>query len=547
MSNVPSIAVRRAALRWMLLSGTALTGGVLLCLANPTPASADQQFLKHGSLVISSTTYDNTKGQVKSLAAGTTLPNTATATTVAVAGNDYVHVWDNERPDASFGVTSAIQLTDIDLSSGHVFGAMQVPTDQVVTSFSSKSELGLHVVKAWPNTRVVFVGYGLADVGAIDVSNSDAVRGQDPTNPVTHAFGSNYAFARTIVSVDAKGGIVYTPTIDYGGNNGRNALLGSNGLYYMVGNANNGNAAAFGPTPYSPTCTSPADTPASGNPNCTLPDVTLTTGLNVVNPIDSLFASTTPPANNSAEVDPLIQYGPGTQFPSPNTLTKPDKAGKDNNYRGVTEYGGALYFTKGSGSNGMQTVYTVTAPNSLPTVANAASSTITVVPGFPTDAAKTTGGNYTPFAVFFANPTTMYVTDEGSGNATDVAIHGGLEKWSLGNDGVTWHLDYVLTNGLIGPSGSVDNLTGSDGPWPAITTVGLRNMDGRVNGDGTVTIWATTATASASTDNGADPNKVVQITDQIAATTLNAVANETFTTIAGPVYGTVFRGVGFVE
>jgi hypothetical protein len=39
----------------------------------------------------------------------------------------------------------------------------------------------------------------------------------------------------------------------------------------------------------------------------------------------------------------------------------------------------------------------------------------------------------------------------------------------------------------------------------------------------------------------------VEITDQIAATQLSQVGNESFTTAAGPVYGTVFRGVGFVE
>ena len=149
-----------------------------------------------------------------------------------------------------------------------------------------------------------------------------------------------------------------------------------------------------------------------------------------------------------------------------------------------------------------------------------------------------------PFAVFFANPTTMYVTDEGTGNATDAASNAGLQKWVLGSDG-TWHLQYVLTKGLIGV---VDvNVTGSDGPWPAITTIGLRNLTGRINRNGTVTLWATTSTKSASGDNGADPNKVVEITDQIAATQLSQVANESFITDAGPVYGTVFRGVGFVE
>ncbi|MDE2474147.1 MAG: type I phosphodiesterase/nucleotide pyrophosphatase, partial [Alphaproteobacteria bacterium] len=281
------------------------------------------------------------------------------------------------------------------------------------------------------------------------------------------------------------------------------------------GNANNGNAAKFGPG------------------NGTNPDVTETTGLEVVNPIDAANAAVAIPANNSAEVDPLIQY----VFP-PN---KPDKPGKDNNYRGITEFGGALYFTKGSGSNGVQTVYTV---DRLPTVANAASTTISIAPGFPTDSAKITGGNFTPFGVFFANATTMYVADEGSGNVTDQTQHAGLEKWSLVNG--TWQLDYVLTKGLIGVVDA--NLTGADGQYPDVTTVGLRNLTGVVHGNGTVTLWATTSTSSASGDAGADPNKVVRITDILAATTMTGpVAQETFRTVLGPAYGTVYRGVAYAK
>jgi hypothetical protein len=485
------------------------------CPAVSATALVTCSVLNPSSLVISSTTYSASQGAVASLAVGTTIPNTATATQSAVAGNDYVNVWSNAKVDGSFGVTSAIQLTDIDPASGHVFSTVSVPTSQVVTSFSSKSELGLHYVQDSSGAgHIVFVAYAGAGVGALDVSNSDAVAGQDPTNPVTFAFGSSYAFARTIVSMDALGSLSYTPTIAYGGNNGRSALLGSNGLYYAVGNANNGNASTFGP-------------------NGTTPDVTETTGLEVVTPINGATSNVAIPANNSAEVDPLIQY----QFTDGGKL---DKAGKDDNYRGLTEYGGALYFTKGSGSNGIDTVYTVP---SLPTVANAASQTITVVPGFPTDSAKATNGNYTPFAVFFANPTTMYVTDEGTGNATDASSHAGLEKWSLVNG--TWQLDYVLTSGLIGTVDS--NVTGSDGPWPSVTTIGLRNLAGSVNqATNTVTLWATTSTSSTSGDNGADPNKVVTITDQLGATTLTgAVASESFSVVVGPTYGTVYRGVAF--
>ena len=138
----------------------------------------------------------------------------------------------------------------------------------------------------------------------------------------------------------------------------------------------------------------------------------------------------------------------------------------------------------------------------------------------------------------------MYVTDEGTGNATDAANHAGLEKWSLING--TWQLGYVLTRGLVG---TVDtNLTGKDGPYPNVTTIGLRNLTGVLDGYGTVTLWATTSTSSASGDNGADPNKVVRITDDVAATTMTGrVMQESFETVAGPTYGTVYRGVAYVH
>jgi hypothetical protein len=496
-------------------------------------ARAKSILIRHNSVVISSSTYDRTQGAIASLTIGTTLAKSATATAMAVAGNNYVTTWNNASVDGSYGVTSPIQLTDISAANDVVLRTFGVPTSQVVTSFSSKSELGLHITQDKHGREggdgggddrgddrgyhLVFVGYGGAGVGALDVSNSDAVVGQDPTNPVTHAFGSTHAFHRTIVSMGVYGNFAYTPTIAYGGNNGRSVLLGSNGLYYAVGNANNGDAATFGPS------------------NGTNPDVTETTGLEAVNPINGVTSSAAIPANNSAEVDPLIQY----TFP-PSPLNKPDKPGKDNNYRGITEYNGALYFTKGSGSNGIDTVYTV---STLPTVANAASTKISVVPGFPTDSARATGGNYTPFAVFFANARTMYVTDEGSGNSTDTANHAGLEKWSLVKG--TWQLDYVLTKGLIG---TVDtNLTGYDGQYPDVTTVGLRNLTGVVHGN-TVTLWATTSTSSASGDQGADPNKVVKITDILEATTLSGpVKLESFKTVMGPTYGTVYRGVAYAK
>ena len=492
-----------------------LAGGSLSLLTMAAAAArAEQPLLLPGSLIISSSSYERTAGAIASLAVGSTLPNDASSTTSAIAGNNYVDVWDNAQVDSSFGVTSAIRLSSVEPHSGRVLGALDVPADQVVTSFSSKSELGLHLAHDGHALRLVFVGYASPGVGALDVSNSDAVAGQDPTNPVSFAFGASYAFHRTIVAVDERNRLAYTPTVNYGGNNGRAALFAPNGLYYSVGNANNGNAATFGP-------------------NGTNPDVTETTGLEVVQPIDARSADVAIPPGNSAEVDPLLQFHLGKNGAA-------DKAGKDNNYRGVTEFGGALYFTKGSGSNGVDTVYTVPL---LPTVADAAAQTISILSGFPTDSARATGGDYTPFAVFFGDANTLYVTDEGTGSASDAAQHAGLQKWSR-VDG-SWQLDYVLTRNLIGTLDS--NLNGYDGPYPAVTTIGLRNLAGRRNADGTVTLWATTSTASASGDNGADPNRVVEITDRLAATSLTgSVAQESFRTLLGPTYGTVYRGVAHV-
>jgi hypothetical protein len=490
---------------------SALIAGCVCTLMHAEPAQAMQPFLLPNSLIISSTVYRNTQGAIASLAVGSPIGTTGAAPK-AIAGNDYVNVWNNAAADGSFGVTTPILLTAIEPHSGHVFGRLEVPTDQVVTSFSSKSELGLTFRRDARGPHIVLNGYAGSGLGALDVSNSDAVAGQDSTNPVTVSFGSSYAFHRTIVNVDRDGRLAYTPTINYGGDNGRAALLGSDGLYYTVGNSNNGSASTF--------------------TNGTLPNVTETTGLEVVRPIDAITAAARIPSGNSAEIDPLLQYPLGKSG-------APDKAGKDTNYRGISEFNGALYFTKGSGSNGMDTVYTVA---SLPSVADAAATTISVVPGFPTDSARATGGDFTPFAVYFANARTMYVTDEGGGDSTDTTSHAGLEKWSLVNG--SWKLDYVLSNRLIGRVAT--NLFGYDGRYPDVTTVGLRGLTGVVDGN-RVTLWATTATSSAGGDAGADPNEVVEITDDLQATSLTrAVAKEAFGVVAGPTYGTVYRGVAYV-
>ena len=100
-----------------------------------------------------------------------------------------------------------------------------------------------------------------------------------------------------------------------------------------------------------------------------------------------------------------------------------------------------------------------------------------------------------------------------------------------------WQEDYVPTAGLnLGVEYAVASLD------PA--TTGLRNLSGIVNADGTVSLFAVTATSSALTDQGADANSIVAITDQVSATTLPG--SEAFTTITAPTYATVYRGVSQV-
>jgi hypothetical protein len=146
-----------------------------------------------------------------------------------------------------------------------------------------------------------------------------------------------------------------------------------------------------------------------------------------------------------------------------------------------------------------------------------------ILKGFRTTLAKGSA-IYFPFGLWFANPTTLYVADEGSGTntyssttntytAAAASTTAGLERWVFNSSTNQWNLAYTLQNGLsLGvpytPSGyPMGNNTGSGGtnlPW-APATDGLRNLTGQVNGNGTVTIRAATSTVSGSGDQGADP------------------------------------------
>ena len=58
-----------------------------------------------------------------------------------------------------------------------------------------------------------------------------------------------------------------------------------------------------------------------------------------------------------------------------------------------------------------------------------------------------------------------------------------------------------------------------------------------------MTIWAITSIVSGSGDQGADPNKLVEITDPLAATA--PAAGESIRTVRAAGFGEVLRGVSF--
>ena len=115
----------------------------------------------------------------------------------------------------------------------------------------------------------------------------------------------------------------------------------------------------------------------------------------------------------------------------------------------------------------------------------------------------------------------------------------GLQKWVLTSG--TWVLQYTIQNGLdLGMPYSVRDYPSSIEP----ATGGCRNIIGEVNHDGLATIYAITSTISLNGDNGADPNKLVKVTDRLSATKLATGGYlDWFETVRSASAGEAFRGV----
>jgi hypothetical protein len=179
-----------------------------------------------------------------------------------------------------------------------------------------------------------------------------------------------------------------------------------------------------------------------------------------------------------------------------------------------------------------------------------------ILAGFPTALAKGTVVSY-PFGIWFANADTLYVADEGDGSGgatlyTHAAAQttAGIQKWIFNSTTKTWSLAYTLQTGLdLGIPYTVNNYptgtnTATKLPWSPATD-GIRNITGSIDDDGNVTIYGITSTVSGSGDQGADPNRLVAVTDVLSNTDATKAAAEKFTVVRKAGFAEVLRGVSY--
>jgi hypothetical protein len=345
-------------------------------LAQSSQSFGHDNFFQPGNLVVSRSVYDNLAGNVT---VGEPLPPNCVATSggcggVAGFNGLFPFVFNNDADDGSFGITSRIFLDQI-TPFGFRLNSLEVPnslqpeitpaSDQLVTSFSSKSELALNL--STDGRYVTFMGY-VAPVNQLDASASNTPLVVDPTNPV-----GEFIY-RAVAQVDQFGNFLFTKTNAYSGDNGRAAIRAeANGtdFYYTAGNAGNG-----------------------GNPEPT--GIVLGAGAQILNP--------------SSEPERLQVPGLPTLVGTFNVTDlgdKADKFGKDDNFRGMTIFNNVLYYSKGSGGNGVDSVYFVDTTGTACPNGVGLPSPSAVLPSAPDTAYNPTTGTPTNMCILAGFPTIL--------------------------------------------------------------------------------------------------------------------------------------------
>lgn len=455
--------------RLSLLAGVAILIGTLA-----TPAIANENGFVPNTLVVSRVVFN---GDTNPSRAGESFPAIFNDPDVSgVQGSIFL---DSYRTEPFSPRLRSFPLTA--LSAGGTI---------ITTSFSSKSEGSLHL--STNGQFLTYMGY-VGPVGAEGVSNSETT---NPRAQITGASGPFFDRAVALVKFDGSFSVTAESNA-FSGDNPRGAISADGTAFWMAGNADSTENKA---------------SPGTG------PGTTIGVRLGM-------------PGSPSS-----IQLATYLATDRPDESTKQHV--KDNNWRGIGIFNGNLYVSKGSGGNGDDGVFQVHNGTGDGVPAGGTANAITQLLGTQaTNPITGASSPLTPFGFFFADANTLYVADEGNSTITTSVAGGrtiatsvdntgatiftdlvsdplaGLQKWSL--IGGVWTLDYVLRDGLR--LNEAEDVPGY--PVPTFTT-GLRNITGRVNGDGTVTIYAITAQTSAISGGEPDPTKLVAITDVLAATAL---------------------------
>ncbi|MBB2929281.1 hypothetical protein [Paraburkholderia silvatlantica] len=558
--------------------------------AQSAPGNASNPASVQPALLVSRSVYDPAFTLTGTLPYNATPETTNTAPVAAVSPGTYPNVFTTEgaTADGNFGVTTDIVIDQwaagatsptqyLDVTAAAMQGGFDF-----TTSFASKSELALNLSQ--DGTAITFNGYN-APVDQTDRSNSNTPGVIDPTNP--DVAQPTY---RTVAQLDlATKALTFTNTNAYSGNNGRASVL-AGGQYYIVGNAGNSGSSP---------------SPTYGQ----LDMLTMDTGVQTIaagsscafsQPVGTFFSG------NASTYTAPTSCGPGTitDALSSTTFAKKtnaggnqfgftlasvgqpyDKTGKDGNFRGLfLAPDGTLYVSKGSGSNGVNTVFQVGAAGALANGAKFSNlQNVAITPLFtaPTTAwsgapgasnepasnttlkSALTAASATswplswntgfPFGMWMpkTNTNLMFVADEGDGDPADMAIgSGGL--WVYQKSGSTWTAIAHITQGLnLGQAYTVTDTKGTYGTAGANYTTsadGLRNITGQINSDGSYTLYAITSTANNSLgttfDAGADSNQLMKITLGVSGST---VTTSGFAVMQTAPYGQVLRGVAMTS
>lgn len=421
---------------------------------------------------------------------------------VSVEGNGVQGATSGSYSDNQAAPLSLFQFSTTGTSSATYVNALVLPQTNSGNNFAISGEYGSSsegtLQLSGNGQYLTITGYGVnaaafnANPGSYSPSSTNTALGQSGS-----VQGQGYtAVSRVVALIDGNGNVNSSTALYniFSGNNPRSAYTTNGSTIYVSGQGTKGDN---------------------------------TGGVFVANVgSHSATSITGNDAGSGASQDTRdVQIVNGTLY-----VSSDSKAGSTNrDYIGTLGTAGTPPTTTANGSNG---------PTSLSGFGNSGGTGKLTVTAANTNGINAIGSivNLSPENFFFANASTLYVTDSGAPKNTSGSSalgDGGLQKWvnSAADGSGTWSLAYTLSAGLsLVPNTQSDNPTGDD-------TTGLLGLTGEVI-NGEVELFATNYTIG-----DLDPTYLYGITDSLAATSLPT--SESFTELAEAPADSNFKGVSF--